>query len=50
MNFPPIFQALHEINFPFAVCVELSRDSHRADQVVPQAADFLRRQIQLTTG
>ncbi|MFM7132453.1 MAG: sugar phosphate isomerase/epimerase family protein [bacterium] len=47
IDFPPIFQALHDINYPFALCVELSRDSHRADQVVPKSADFLHRQMQL---
>ena len=45
MDFQPIIQALHDINYPFALCVELSRDSHRADQVVPKAADFLNRMI-----
>ena len=45
MDFPPIFQALKDINYPFALNVELSRDSHRADQVVPKSADFLRRMI-----
>lgn len=43
MEFPPIFQALRDINYPFALCVELSRDSHRADQVVPRSAEFLQR-------
>lgn len=45
MDFLPIFQALNDIGYPFAVCVELSRDSHRADTVVGQAAAFLRRLI-----
>ena len=48
MDFPPIFQALKDINYPFALNVELSRDSHRADQVVPKSADFLRRMIQMS--
>lgn len=47
IDFPPIFQALRDINYPFALCVELSRDSHRADQVVPRSAEFLRRMINL---
>ena len=45
MKFEPIFQALREINYPFSLCVELSRDSHRADQVVPKAAEFIRRMM-----
>ena len=48
MDFPPIFQALKDINYPFVLNVELSRDSHRADQVVPKSADFLRRMIQMS--
>jgi len=48
MDFPPIFQALKDISYPFALNVELSRDSHRADQVVPKSADFLRRMIQMS--
>lgn len=48
MDFPPIFQALKDINYPFALNVELSRDSHRADQVVSKSADFLRRMIQMS--
>ncbi len=48
MDFPPIFQALKDINYPFALNVELSRDSHRADQVVPKSAGFLRRMIQMS--
>jgi len=46
MQFPPIFRALDDIRFPFAVCVELSRDSHRADLAVGESADFLRRAMQ----
>jgi sugar phosphate isomerase/epimerase len=45
IDFPPIFQALHEIQFQHPICVELSRDSHRADQIVPRASEFLRQQI-----
>lgn len=35
-------QALHEINFPKLVCVELSRDSHRAHTMVGEAIHYLR--------
>jgi sugar phosphate isomerase/epimerase len=45
MDFPPIFQALNEINDPGVLGVELSRESHRADQAVPKAAEFLRRMM-----
>lgn len=45
MDFPPIFRALDEIGYPFAVCVELSRDSHRADLAVGESAAFLRHAI-----
>lgn len=43
MDFPPIFRALNDIRYPFAVCVELSRDSHRADIAVGESAAFLKR-------
>ncbi|MBI1325870.1 TIM barrel protein [bacterium] len=45
MDFPPIFRALDEISYPFSVCVELSRDSHRADLAVSESAAFLRQAI-----
>jgi sugar phosphate isomerase/epimerase len=35
-------QALHEIKFAKLVCVELSRDSHRAHTMVGQAIKYLR--------
>lgn len=47
MDFPPIFQALHQINYPFAVNVELSRDSHRVDQIIGPCADLLRKWMHL---
>lgn len=37
-----ILAALQKINFEKLVCVELSRDSHRAHKIVPQAIEFLR--------
>jgi len=46
MDFPPIFRALEETRYPFAVCVELSRDSHRADIAVGESAAFLRQAIE----
>jgi sugar phosphate isomerase/epimerase len=41
MDIPGILDALDEIAFPRLVCVELSRDSHRADVMVPQALRYL---------
>lgn len=42
MHFPPIFQALRDIRYPFAVNVELSRDSHRVDQIIGTCSSLLR--------
>ncbi len=43
MNVPAVITALRTIGFDRLVCVELSRDSHRADRMIPQARDALRR-------
>lgn len=43
MAFTPIFKALNDIRYPFAVCVELSRDSHRADLAAGESAAFLKQ-------
>ena len=42
MDVPSVLDALDAIGFEKLVCVELSRESHRADVMVPQALDFLR--------
>ena len=42
MDVPGVLAALGEIAFPKLICVELSRDSHRADVMVPSALRFLR--------
>jgi sugar phosphate isomerase/epimerase len=42
MDFPPIFQALHEIGFQGGIHVELSRQSHMAVEAVKAAAVFLK--------
>ena len=42
MDIPAILDALEEAAFPGLVCVELSRDSHRADTMIRQALDYLR--------
>ena len=42
MDTPGILDALEEIGFPGLVCVELSRESHRADTMITQAIKYLR--------
>jgi sugar phosphate isomerase/epimerase len=42
MDVPAVLDALDAVNFTKLVCVELSRDSHRADVMVGQALDYLR--------
>jgi len=37
MDVPSVLAAVEEIGFGGLVCVELSRDSHRAHQMVPAA-------------
>jgi len=43
MDFGPIFQALHEIDYPGPVHVELPRHSHDAVAVARRSFEFLRR-------
>lgn len=42
MDTPGILDALEEIGFQGLVCVELSRESHRADTMIAQAMRYLR--------
>ncbi len=42
MDIRAILAALKEISFPKLICIELSRDSHRADVLVPAAIQYLR--------
>lgn len=42
MPVPAVLRALDEIGFEKLVCVELSRDSHRADTMIPQALAYLK--------
>ena len=42
MPVPAVLDALDRIGFGGLVCVELSRDSHRADMMIPQAFSYLR--------
>src|SRR5262249_45658343 len=48
MEFPPIFQALHEIGYEGGVHVELSRHSHMAVEAVQASAAFLKPLIDRT--
>ncbi len=41
MDIPAILRALDEIGFVKLVCVELSRESHRADSIVPASLAYL---------
>ena len=43
MDIPGILAALEAIGFDRLVCVELSRESHRADTGIPEALAYLRR-------
>ncbi len=43
MNVPAVLTALQNVGFRKLVCVELSRDSHRADVMVPQALAYLKQ-------
>ena len=42
IQFPPVLEALREVDYRGLVGVELSRHSHAADVVVPRAIGFLR--------
>lgn len=42
MDVPSVLDALDAIGFERLVCVELSRDSHRADTMIPAALAYLR--------
>ena len=42
MDVPGVLAALEEVGFSRLVCVELSRESHRADQMIPASLKYLR--------
>ena len=42
MDVPGVLQALRDIQFDRLVCVELSRESHRADAMIPASLAYLR--------
>jgi len=43
MDVPAVLGALIEVGFGGLVCVELSRESHRAHEAVPEAISYLKR-------
>lgn len=47
MDLPGVLGALRDIHYPGLVCVELSRDAHRADTVVPAALAALQQAEEL---
>ena len=42
MDIPACLDALEAVRFHHLVCVELSRESHRADRMIPQSLEWLR--------
>jgi D-psicose/D-tagatose/L-ribulose 3-epimerase len=42
MDVPGVLDALEAVGYRRLVCVELSRESHRADQMIPEALRYLR--------
>ena len=42
MDIPGVLQALKDIAFDRLICVELSRESHRADTMIPASLAYLR--------
>ncbi len=42
MDVPAVLNALDAVGYDKLVCVELSRESHRADVMIPKALDYLR--------
>ncbi|RVU15832.1 sugar phosphate isomerase/epimerase family protein [Methylobacterium oryzihabitans] len=42
MDVPGVLAALEAVGFPKLVCVELSRESHRADRMIPESLAYLR--------
>ena len=42
MDVPGVLRALDEIGFDRLVCVEMSRESHRADVMIPASLAYLK--------
>lgn len=45
MDLPRVLGALKEVGYERLVCVELSRESHRADRAIPEAIEALKRAL-----
>ena len=45
MDVPAVLTALGEVGFERLVCIELSRESHRAHAMIPQAIGWLRERL-----
>ena len=45
MDIPAILRALQAVGFEKLICVELSRESHRADSIVPASLAYLRTRL-----
>jgi sugar phosphate isomerase/epimerase len=45
VDVPSVLQGLLDVNYTGLVCVELSRDAHRAHTMVPQALEWLRAHL-----
>ncbi len=50
MDIPDILRALDAIGFDKLVCVELSRESHRADTMIPASLDYLKQHAPEPSG
>jgi sugar phosphate isomerase/epimerase len=50
MDVPAILAALDEVGFDRLVCVELSRESHRADTMIPGSLRYLRERLAAPAG
>jgi sugar phosphate isomerase/epimerase len=50
MDIPAILAALDQIGFDKLVCVELSRESHRADTMIPTSLEHLRSLLPLPSA
>ncbi|AWN37111.1 sugar phosphate isomerase/epimerase family protein [Methylobacterium radiodurans] len=42
MDVPGVLNALEAVGYDKLICVELSRESHRADRMIPEALEYLR--------
>ena len=45
MDIPGILRSLEEVGFEKLVCVELSRESHRADTIIPASLAYVRAHV-----